>query len=133
MSLTSVQKKVLLAGVVVAVLMAAFPPWVHTFPNREEPGGYAFIGTPPTGQYGGFRIDRTGLAIQWVATAACVGVGLLFAAKVAPGDDTTRHQQRHAVEAEMTRLKKQLKTASPEEQLAIRRQQVLLAQQLLQK
>ena len=89
MQLNGTQRKVILVGIAIVVLMGLFPPWKHTFrstmTNSEEPAGYSFIATPPNRRQGGFmhgvEIDLSRLLIQLAVTIAAAGFGVLVTAK----------------------------------------------------
>lgn len=81
MTLTSTHRAVILAGIAVVILSGLFPPWTYTFKtslvNREEPAGYRFIATPPSGRSNleGVKLDMTRLVLQWALVFfSCCGV-----------------------------------------------------------
>jgi len=96
MNLNALQRKILLVGIAVIVLMGICPPWKHTFKyksiNSEEPAGYGLIVYPPSAEgYGpagyGIKIDFSRLLIQWAVTAAVTGGGVLLTAKQKDAQD----------------------------------------------
>lgn len=64
------QKRALWIGILVAVVMGLFPPWVQEFESEmfvtERPGSYGFIldPLPPPNSRWGSRIDYGRLAVQ---------------------------------------------------------------------
>lgn len=89
MKLNSKQRKILIIGVVVILLMGAVPPWTYTFKHTstysERPAGYYFIVSPPSpiaaSRAHGIKIDASRLFIQWITTIVAVSIGLMLAAK----------------------------------------------------
>lgn len=84
------QKKCLMLGIIVIVIMGVFPPWrmYSCFPKsnmkRYEPMGYSFIAEPPKPSWQaitkGVAIDLPRLLIQWAIVAAITG-GLIVCFK----------------------------------------------------
>ena len=86
------QKKILVVGVAVAVLMGVFPPWTDSFLldsgeqgkiQSQSAAGYSLILDPPQAQPGmqllhTFTIDISRLFVQWVVVAMAVGGGLVY-------------------------------------------------------
>lgn len=77
------QRKLLQVGIVVAVLMGVFPPWMDSFSyeqlHSQGAGGYAFIFDPPKAEIlHTVSIDLSRLVVQWVVVALAVGGGILF-------------------------------------------------------
>ncbi len=79
------QKKVIMAGLVVIVLMGLFPPWVHTVNVKtikiERAGNYGFMFSPPPPEPNlpflneklwGVRLDVSRLLIQWILVVVIV-------------------------------------------------------------
>jgi hypothetical protein len=78
------QKKVIMAGLVVIVLMGLFPPWVHTVHVKEikidRAGSYGFLFSPPVPahktlpleNFWGVRLDVSRLLIQWILVVMIV-------------------------------------------------------------
>ena len=66
MILNDKQRKIVIVGVVLFVLMGLFPPWIYTLDaqsiHREKPAGYAFIAIPPGPEKNApaFRMQRMG-------------------------------------------------------------------------
>ena len=86
MNLNENQKKIVIAGVVLFVLMGLFPPWTYTLDHesthRKRPAGYALILEPPgpesTHVAFGVEIDVWRLLVQWLVLGAAIGVALLL-------------------------------------------------------
>ncbi len=86
MSINEKQKKIIIAGVVVIILMGVFPPWTYTFKYKtaysNEPAGYGFIIVPPEkknkGMTYGIELDITRLSIQWVIALLSTGLGVFL-------------------------------------------------------
>ncbi|MBW4056822.1 MAG: hypothetical protein HIU83_15770 [Proteobacteria bacterium] len=85
MNLNDRQRKLVMVGVILFILMGVFPPWMYTFDaqtvHSEKPAGYALIFSPPLTEYPenvrfGVKIDSTRLVVQWLilaaATSCCV-------------------------------------------------------------
>jgi len=78
------QRKIVIVGVVLFVLMGLFPPWTYTLDapsvHREKPAGYALIISPPGPEKHapayGVRIDISRLIVQWLVLAAATGLGV---------------------------------------------------------
>jgi hypothetical protein len=79
------QKKVIIVGLVLIVLMGLFPPWIHTFNvkavNIERAGNYGFMFSPPPPERNlsflneklwGVRLDVSRLLIQWILVVVIV-------------------------------------------------------------
>jgi hypothetical protein len=82
------QKKVIMAGLVVIVLMGLFPPWVHTVNvstklrtiKIERAGNYGLLFSPPTpadketfvSGYWGVHLNVSRLLIQWILVMVVV-------------------------------------------------------------
>jgi hypothetical protein len=87
------QKKILVFGIAVAVLMGAFPPWSDRLfydsgaqgtIQSQSSAGYSFIADPPRAanpevqMLHTFTIDVRQLFVQWVIVALAVGGGLVY-------------------------------------------------------
>jgi hypothetical protein len=87
------QKKILVVGIAVAVLMGVFPPWTDSFLfdsgaegkfQSQSPAGYSFIADPPHAanpqmqMLHTFTIDVSRLFVQWVVVVLAVGGGLVY-------------------------------------------------------
>jgi len=86
--MTQLQRVVLVVGVILIALSAAFPPWVYTFTRpgmavSSRPAGYASILTPPelssSSITRGVRVDVTRLVVQIGGIVVVFG-GLFIAA-----------------------------------------------------
>lgn len=88
------QKKVIIAGLVVIVLMGLFPPWIHTITDNplkiERAGNYGFLLSPPppgrnfpflNENIWGVRLDVSRLLIQWILVVVIVGGLVVFLKK----------------------------------------------------
>ncbi len=83
------QKRVIMAGLVVIVLMGLFPPWVHTVHVKElkidRAGSYGFLFSPPAPDQNNFpwknmwgvHLDVSRLLMQWILVVIIV-CGLVF-------------------------------------------------------
>jgi len=86
--LNAKQKKTLLAGAFVFVLMGAIPPWTYTFKFEgtysEVPAGYALIIDPPSPRVdngsNGVKLDISRLLVQWFVVGATTGLGIILLA-----------------------------------------------------
>ena len=78
------QKKVLLIGIAVIVLMGLFPPWQETRarenrPLSRSPAGYHFILTPPSGYRSiGYTLDFARIAVQFIEVGAITAGAVLY-------------------------------------------------------
>lgn len=77
------QKRLLLIGIAIAVLMGLVPPWTTTLHYQsihlERPAGYSFIFAPPKAELlDSVGIDFRRLLLQWTALALATGGGLIF-------------------------------------------------------
>ncbi|MFI5364967.1 MAG: hypothetical protein ACHQ4J_05025 [Candidatus Binatia bacterium] len=77
------QRRLILFGIVVMVLMGLFPPWTKSVHVRQvhfqRPAGYALIFEPPEPQGSeSLEIDFVRLLIQWIGIALLVGGGILY-------------------------------------------------------
>jgi hypothetical protein len=83
------QKKILIVGIVIVLLIGVVPPWKHTFKSSstysEVPAGYSFITSPPPRRSKSFshgiKIDISRLVIQWIVTIAATTAGVMLTAK----------------------------------------------------
>lgn len=83
------QKKILIVGIVIVLLIGVVPPWKHTFKSSstysEVPAGYSFITSPPPRRAKSFshgiKIDISRLVIQWIVTIAATTAGVMLTAK----------------------------------------------------
>lgn len=84
MALNNNQRKIVMAGLILFLLMGLFPPWTYTLDvqsiHREKPANYAFIALPPkpesTHLAHGVRIDISRLIVQWLVLTAAVSLGV---------------------------------------------------------
>jgi len=82
MELNVKQRKILIIGVVLIIVMGLFPPWTYTYKYRttysESPAGYGFIATPPRGdgQSQGVKLDISRLILQGIIILIAVGLGV---------------------------------------------------------
>ena len=83
------QRKIVIVGVVLFILMGLIPPWAYTVEkpslHSEYPAEYAFIFSPPEPEstsYGddayGVKIDTSRLFIQFFVLAAATGLGVFM-------------------------------------------------------
>jgi len=91
------QKKILVAGIAIAVLIGLFPPWTDVFAppgldtKIQKSADYTFILSPPTApqqfdssgtidlaQFHTFAIDFSRLLVEWAVVALAVGCGLVY-------------------------------------------------------
>ena len=87
MRLNAIQRRIILVGILMIILMGLFPPWKYTFQSSishsEEPAGYRFIASPPSRRVSnsmhGVKIDATRLLIQWAMTILASVFGVLVA------------------------------------------------------
>lgn len=81
------QRKVVIVGIVLFILMGLFPPWTYTLSahsiKREKPAGYALIISSPEPEKNsmvfGVKIDVPRLIIQWIVLVATTSFGVLIA------------------------------------------------------
>lgn len=89
MILNEKQRKVVILGIVLFILMGLFPPWIYTLNaqsiNREKPAGYALIISPPEPEKNavafGVKIDISRLIVQWLVLATATGFGVFMASQ----------------------------------------------------
>ena len=76
------QKIVLWVGIITAVIMGIYPPWVYeSRSGKTVPGPYGHIANPPPESYKTARfIDLYRLGVQWIMVAGVTG-GLLVTLK----------------------------------------------------
>jgi hypothetical protein len=73
------QRKILLIGLAVFLLIGLYPPWTETYYsakyNSEQPKGYSLIFSPPTTYLPqGIKIDVTRLVVQWILAGGVIFV-----------------------------------------------------------
>ena len=86
MNLNGKQRKIVVVGVLLFVLMGLFPPWTYTLDvqstHREKPAGYALIISPPGPEKDapafGVKIDISLLVIQWLVLVTATGLGMFI-------------------------------------------------------
>lgn len=86
MSLNERQRKVVVIGASVLILMGLFPPWIHTFKYEsvysEESAGYSFIALPPQKRSGDLRqgvvLDTVRLLVQCLVVMSATGLGVFL-------------------------------------------------------
>ena len=86
MKFNPTQKKILIVGIVIVLLIGVIPPWNYTYKSsstyRETDAGYSFIMSPPPARGGhGIKIDISRLVIQWIVTIAATTAGVMLTAK----------------------------------------------------
>ena len=74
--MNNTQRIIAIAGIVLFILIAVYPPWKVVVGDGVINIGYSFIGTPPIVGYRNVRIDLERLGIQWI-TALVTTVGLV--------------------------------------------------------
>ena len=87
MSMNEKQKKLIVVGVAIIILMGLFPPWKYTFNYKtafsEEPAGYGFLLSPPKKKEEsvthGIELDMTRLCVQWIIVSLAAGLGVFLA------------------------------------------------------
>lgn len=87
MTINKNQRKILIVGVVLFILIGVFPPWIYTLDARsvssQKPAGYFLIIEPPeperSGVAYGVEVDINRLIIQWLVAAAATGLGFFLA------------------------------------------------------
>ena len=87
--MNKMQKRIIVSGALVIMLMGLIPPWIYTFDvkllnrPRLRPAGYSLIFTPPPpecdGLGCGIELDFKRLFVQWVITGIATGIGLALA------------------------------------------------------
>ena len=85
--MNKMQKRIIVAGALVIILMGLIPPWTYTFNyksvQRTKPAGYALIIAPPPPEKlhmaAGVELDFIRLLVQWVITGIAMGVGFALA------------------------------------------------------
>lgn len=73
------QRKIIVVGVVVIMMMGIFPPWKLTLNSHkfrdQEPAGYRLLINPPESEgWYSAEIDLTRLLVQWILVV--IGTGL---------------------------------------------------------
>lgn len=94
MDLNEKQKKLIVIGVAVIILMGLFPPWTYTFKYKtaysNEPAGYGFILSPPKKKSKalahGIELDITRLSVQWIIVLMATGLGVFLTSKPKDSD-----------------------------------------------
>jgi hypothetical protein len=84
MPLNDNQRKIVMTGLILFLLLGLFPPWTYTLDaqsiHREKPAYYSFIALPPKPEFNsvthGVKIDISRLIVQWVILAAAVSLGV---------------------------------------------------------
>jgi len=88
MNINKKQKKFVVIGVAVIILMGLFPPWTYTYNYKtaysKQPAGYGFILEPPKKKKQamtyGIELDVTRLSVQWIIVLMATGLGVFFTA-----------------------------------------------------
>ena len=88
MSINPIQKKIIMVGIGIIILMGLFPPWTNTFHYKtaysKKPAGYAFILTPPKKRAQsiayGIELDVTRLIVQWMIIFMATGLVVMLTA-----------------------------------------------------
>jgi hypothetical protein len=82
------QKKILICGLILLVVMTVFPPWISTFHYKDARGqrseGYHFIGGPPEPtdlRYISIGIDTVRLFIQYLGVLLLTGLIILLVSR----------------------------------------------------
>lgn len=86
MNINEKQKKIIIIGVAVVILMGLFPPWTYTFKYKtaysNEPAGYGFILAPPKkktqAMAHGIELDIARLSVQWIIVLMATGLGVFL-------------------------------------------------------
>ena len=86
MNINEKQKKLVIVGVAVIILMGLFPPWTYTFhlatAYSKKPAGYSFILAPPKRKAShlahGIELDVTRLSVQWIIVLMATGLGVFL-------------------------------------------------------
>jgi hypothetical protein len=90
MRMNTIQRRIILVGLAVIVLMGLFPPWLLVYDaeagHSEQSTGYRFIVWPGLRQYRDspfwtVQIDLPKLFVQWAVVVAATGFGVLLTAK----------------------------------------------------
>ena len=81
--LNETQKKVILIGLVVIILMGLFPPWKCIYCNLEGAcvkrlAGYKFIFSPPYCGGSDAEIEKDRLILQWIIVIMITGLAVYF-------------------------------------------------------
>jgi hypothetical protein len=85
--MNKIQKRIVVTGALIVILMGLIPPWTHTrsfrsADNRTKPAGYFLIFTPPSPERGaaaGVDLDFKRLLVQWIITGIATGMGFALA------------------------------------------------------
>ena len=84
-SLNKVQKKILIAGIIIILVCCLFPPWVRTYKAQstysERSAGYALIISPPQTRNNmrfGIKLDTSRLLLQLFIVSIATGAGVLI-------------------------------------------------------
>lgn len=84
-SLNKVQKKILIAGIIIILVCCLFPPWVRTYKAQstysERSAGYALIISPPRTRNSmrfGIKLDTSRLLLQLFIVSIATGAGVLI-------------------------------------------------------
>jgi len=83
-TISKIQKTIILIGAAALITSCLFPPWVYTFKNErvssEEPAGYSLILDPPARRNSyyahGVKIDISRISLQFFAILISTGVGV---------------------------------------------------------
>jgi hypothetical protein len=85
--MNKMQKRIIISGAIVIILMGLIPPWTYTFNyksvSRTKPAGYALIIVPPPPEKkhvaAGVELDFKRLLVQWLITGIATGIGFALA------------------------------------------------------
>jgi hypothetical protein len=87
--MNKMQKRIVIAGALIVILMGLIPPWTYTYSHSTpNPAGYALIIAPPSPgarvegasfRADGVELDFKRLLVQWVITGIATGIGFALA------------------------------------------------------
>lgn len=86
LTLSKIQKSIILIGGVSLVLCCLIPPWVYTFKSEstysQEPAGYSLIFDPPWKKRDGFahgvKLDTARILLQIFMISVATGAGVIL-------------------------------------------------------
>ncbi len=88
--MNKIQKRIVVTGALIVILMGLIPPWTYTFHHQKllnrprlKPAGYSLIFTPAPpeskGAGQGIELDLKRLLVQWIITGIATGMGFALA------------------------------------------------------